>query len=204
MASHASVAWVNERHPDHKISPPLASPLAHLQHLRERDSEASEWVLWSEEFHRDLEDWDDETRNKQLKRRSSGHLRRRHARFKEDHAPLQQQLMGRQSLFVTLFAQTARNKASSKERSNISSEELSSKDSTTNKQAHNNERREKEAGGEEDVSDLIEFETKLKAHLEANSVPAGSFFKSRPRATQSLAFESGTSLFSESGTKIST
>ena len=155
-------------------------------------------------FHRDLEDWDDETRNKQLKRRSSGHLRRRHARFKEDHAPLQQQLMGRQSLFVTLFAQTAHNKGSSKERSNISSEELSSKDSTTNKQAHDNERREKEAGEEEeDVSDVVEFETKLKAHLEAASAPAGSFFKSRPRATQSLASESGTSLFSETGTKIS-
>ena len=55
VASHRLVEWVGVRQPEHKVAAHLDSSLASLRQLHDNDGEAGEWVLWSEEFHRDLE-----------------------------------------------------------------------------------------------------------------------------------------------------
>jgi hypothetical protein len=98
VAQHKDVEWVAERPQHHKLSPHLITPLERLRMLKKKDSEAVDWVLWSEELAHDLDQI--VNTNTQLQRRAG--MQQRHRRFKEQHQDLQRQLVSRQTLMVTL------------------------------------------------------------------------------------------------------
>ena len=102
VAEHQDVEWVGERPHDHKVALHLASTLNRLRELKARDGEAVDWVLWSEELSRDLED-----QGELLERRRASFVRAtrlKHRQFREAHRDLQQQLLSQQTLMVTLHA----------------------------------------------------------------------------------------------------
>lgn len=102
VARHAKVEWVDERPPEHKISIHLTSVLNRLRHLQKQDSKAHDWVLWSEELHRQLQEEEEEAASgEQLKRRALLHAA--YDAFKEKHQELQLQLLSRQTLVVDMF-----------------------------------------------------------------------------------------------------